>query len=476
MTTTSFRYKPDKIKYLTNIDTLDTLHKKHVGTFNDRKNNLQNLKQELEKCQNKMNSIDLSKTENWITIMKTKSDLKTKIENLKSEINDIENDVSELEYYSITSEILVDYYSINNDKNNCEEIYVPDSQLVSSQIANKPENDSYSKLRDLQVKSQEKRKPQKITRRRIRKDEKLQQYCILDFFASDDESNKKNNVCGDKNSKNNDDDKNCDKNNDENDNKMPAENKTGNVKIVSNKASLFNEYMRYVNHTTTSIDKKDKLKLCSTCGIEKKIMQSEGICVCTKCGEAEPIIIESEMLSHKDTVIEKVHYPYKRINHFMEWLNQFQAKESTDIPEQVYVDIRAELKKQKITNVNQISTKRVRIILKKLKYSEHYEHTIYIVCRLTGKTPPTLSRETEEKIKTMFKQIQEPFMRHCPPSRINFLSYSYVLHKIFKIIKLEKYTAFFELLKSKEKLRSQEEMWKKICDDLKWPFYSSVDI
>jgi len=130
----------------------------------------------------------------------------------------------------------------------------------------------------------------------------------------------------------------------------------------------------------------------------------------------------------------------------------------------------------KIAKVKNVTIQRVRIILRKLKYSEYYEHTVYIVSRLTGKAPPSLSRETEEKIKYMFKQIQEPFMRHCPSTRINFLSYSYVLHKIFKIMNLDEYIHYFELLKSREKLRIQEHIWEKICNELKWPFYSSMNI
>jgi hypothetical protein len=130
----------------------------------------------------------------------------------------------------------------------------------------------------------------------------------------------------------------------------------------------------------------------------------------------------------------------------------------------------------KISKINEVTIQRVKNILKKLKYSEYYEHTVYIVSRLTGRAPPSLSRETEEKIKYMFKQIQEPFIRHCPTSRINFLSYSYVLHKIFKILKLDDYSHYFELLKSREKLRTQEAIWEKICIDLNWTFYSSMDI
>lgn len=164
------------------------------------------------------------------------------------------------------------------------------------------------------------------------------------------------------------------------------------------------------------------------------------------------------------------------INVVIHGLNQFQAKETTDIPDSVYDDIMAELKKMKITKKEKITVHRIKGILKKLKYCDYYEHSVYIVSRLTGRSPPILSRETEETIKTMFRQIQEPFNRHCPSNRINFLSYSYVLHKIFKIIGLDEYAVYFELLKSREKLRMQENIWEKICNDLYWPFYPSENI
>ena len=41
--------------------------------------------------------------------------------------------------------------------------------------------------------------------------------------------------------------------------------------------------------------------------------------------------------------------------------------------------------------------------------------------------------EVQEKLRMMFKEIQGPFMKHCPKTRKNFLSYSYVLHKFNNI-------------------------------------------
>lgn len=113
-------------------------------------------------------------------------------------------------------------------------------------------------------------------------------------------------------------------------------------------------------------------------------------------------------------------------------------------------------------------------ILKKLKLHQYYEHMLHIISQLSGKHPPTLKRETEEEIKQMFKEIQEPFEKYRPKERTNFLSYSYILHKFFQILKMDEFLCYFPLLKSREKLKQHDKLWKLICNDLGWTFFPSI--
>ena len=85
-----------------------------------------------------------------------------------------------------------------------------------------------------------------------------------------------------------------------------------------------------------------------------------------------------------------------------------------------------------------------------------------------------MTRNTEEKLRTMFKEIQTPFMKHCPKDRKNFLSYSYVLHKFVELLGLDEFLPCFPLLKSREKLLQQDRIWKQICQELKWEFIKSI--
>ena len=93
---------------------------------------------------------------------------------------------------------------------------------------------------------------------------------------------------------------------------------------------------------------------------------------------------------------------------------QFQAKESTDIPQDVYDQILVELKKERIENMVDLQPVKLREILKKLKKNKYYEHVPHIINRLNGVPPPIMSPETEEELRRMFKEIQIPFHKFCP--------------------------------------------------------------
>ena len=116
----------------------------------------------------------------------------------------------------------------------------------------------------------------------------------------------------------------------------------------------------------------------------------------------------------------------------------------------------------------------MREILKKLKYNKYYEHIPHIINIINGQKAPILTRQYEEQLRIMFKEIQTPFMVHCPENRKNFLSYSYVLHKFCELLELDHLLIYFPLLKSREKLQQQDIIWQKICRTLLWEYIPSI--
>ena len=418
-----FKYKPDKLKNQEKICTLDGIHRERIKTFEQARSSLYDKKLDLQASTERLrhlNSIDQATLTD--ADIRLKAHLKSEISRLTNEINDISNNTSELDYYSKIDNIIFSYYGIIDEYNKPNTIRRQTNYINvnTDQAVN-----SHKRVKNLQ--------PQRD---------------IMSFFM-------------------------------ELDNSVDATQQ--NLPHPKNRAYLHEQYVNIINNGKNKKRKNinNTTKYCQTCKCERTLIQSEGIYVCEKCGETETTLIESDVPNYKEMALEKPIYPYKRLNHLVEWLNQFQAKESTDIPKEVYDAILLELKRSRIYNLQDLSISEMKAVLKKLKFHQYYEHIPHIISKISGKHPPTLSREIEEEIKQMFKEIQEPFAKYCPDERTNFLSYSYVLHKFFQILKMDEFVVYFPLLKSREKLRLQDKLWKKICEDLKqkdsrWEFYPSI--
>ena len=253
-----------------------------------------------------------------------------------------------------------------------------------------------------------------------------------------------------------------------------------------NRASLLEQYMckttpSYVRNasilqsTATSKLDENVVNMCEYCGsLDRTSVIHDGIIICNECATVEYILVDHERPSYKEPPKEVSYFAYKRINHLNEWLNQVQGKETTEVPEEIYDKIFYEIKKRKITNMREITHQQLRGILRKLGSNKYYEHTAHIVHRLNGLPVPTFPPELEEKIRVMFKQVQVPFLKHAPANRKNFCSYSYILAKFMQLLEKDEYLPYFPLLKSREKLQAQDNIWKKICEDLSWQFIASL--
>lgn len=241
------------------------------------------------------------------------------------------------------------------------------------------------------------------------------------------------------------------------------------------KSKLVNEYLaitdnKYINH----IDGEFTNTKCINCNNEMTNLVQEALSVCLSCGYQDVLLSEQNrpiMLYDKK---DGIHYSYKRINHFREWISQIQGKESTDIPNEVFERILNELKKEKITDTTKLTPKFMRTILKKLRTHKYYEHTAYIINRINGIPPPQFSPELEQNLSNMFMQTQPLFIKYAPANRLNFISYSYILHKFFLILNIPEYLPLFPLLKSRQKIAQNEDVFKKICKELKWNWIPSI--
>jgi len=257
-------------------------------------------------------------------------------------------------------------------------------------------------------------------------------------------------------------------------------NTVASMKVTSRKGVPRQDiYKKYLNEIE---DEGHEIKMtapdvkCYKCGSKysKFIDESSSEEICRECGTTEYILGDSVGYKEEQEHDKNIVYSYKRENHFNEWVSQFQAKESTNVPEEVVSKLRSEFKKQKLKDLSDITHEKVKALLKKLNFSKYYEHVPYITTMISGITPPTMPQALEDKLRLMFHSIQEPFEKHKPANRKNFLSYSFVLYKMCELLDADEYLKCFPLLKSREKLYIQDQIWEKICGELNWQFIRTL--
>lgn len=430
-----------------------------------------------------------------------KKNLEYKIQEKQVEIERIENKYEEKEYYIKVGDILFDYYNIfenneqdspskkspensqenNSDKEDDSSDEDDNSDFTNDMSDDSDTNDTENTNDDLNDSfTTSKKKNNTTTTNTKKKNETYQNISVSDYFSnmpSYSSFSLSNNSKLDQ--KQFDDDSFVQKDimsffevkKSDGNNPCVYENKN------TQKSVLHNKYMQEIQKYYNPELKKTNLTICPECGIERIMMVTEGILVCQECCFMDKVIVDSERPSFKEPPPEISYFAYKRINHFNEWLNQFQAKESSEIPPDVFDHIILELKKEKNLNLRNLKKSRVREILSKLKLNRYYEHVSHIIYKINGIPPPSIPNDLEEILRNMFRTIQGPFMKVCPEiakKRKNFLSYSYVLYKFLELLGYDELKKQFPLLKCREKLHRQDKIWQGICKELGWQFIRSI--
>lgn len=214
---------------------------------------------------------------------------------------------------------------------------------------------------------------------------------------------------------------------------------------------------------------------CPSCESDMSLQATEAKLICSECGFEMFVLIDSDKPSYKDAPRENTYFAYKKINHFNEWLAQFQAKDNTLITQEMMEAILAVIQKERITNPLKIKKEKIAEILRKLKFTKLYDHVPLVKNRIQQNiTHLTLSKEQEERLQHVFKEIQPSFIKYCPDDRSNFLSYPFVLYKLCQLLEMDEFLPCFNLLKDRVKLYNQDKVWQMICADMRWQFIRSV--
>ena len=252
---------------------------------------------------------------------------------------------------------------------------------------------------------------------------------------------------------------------------LPEAKKT--EELFKNQHNNVEKYLASIDQTYMDVSKYVyPTDICQFCHKGEMIpVESEGIMVCNQCAKQVVFLIDNEKPSYKEPPKEACFYAYKRINHFREILAQFQAKETTCIPENVLESIKQQIKKERI-EITQFTDKKAKEIMKKLGFNKYYEHIPFIKDKL-GIKPPVMTPDLEDRLCNLFMEIQGPYAKFCPDDRVNFLNYYYTVYKLCELLGRREFLPFFPMLKDREKRIEQDQIWKQICIELDWVFIAT---
>jgi hypothetical protein len=476
----AFKVKTKNRNPINTKQTLDATHHEIIDQFQQEIAQIPQIEEQITILENSIASINANiraHNDDPIYCMKLQEQI-WKLDDERSEllhkIQQIKSCDEESKYLLRTGGILQKYYKLIETEGD-EADHTPISSIIQQQQQQPKNNKS--------IKS------------------KLDKKSVLDWFTSDgsegqiiqtnnnDNNNDNNNEHNihkenienieDEDDDNNDyDDNNNNDDDDDNNDELTSQTINKNDDFIAeteSKGKLYNQYMSVIQKDyIVENNAEDTLDICELCNSEMLLNQNMGTLICSSCGVQDFILIDSDKPSYKDPPKEMTSFCYKRINHLNEFLAQFQAKETTDIDEDIYNEILVEINKERINNMADLTPEKLRIILRKIKRNDYYEHIPYIINQLNGLPPPVISPEVEEIIRNMFKEVQIPFDLYCPQKRKNFLSYNFVMYKFFELLELDEYLKSFQLLKSRTKLYQQDIIWKNICTYLSWEFIPSL--
>ncbi len=425
-----FKQKNKKIIQSDNRITLDAKHNEIVKNFKDEYKNIKKYQQELNFYQDKLSKlIDNSSEIINPDDLANQFHLENKIKDLSSKISKLEMQKEETNYFIQTGTILYDYY------NNLEDVATQpvEEDKPTKKVETTPETPKIlnffggggsAPINEVVVEEDDKEGKRALT--------------MSDFVEAGASQN-------------------------------------------FDRASSLDTYLSKIDKSYGVKSKVlKKIDFCKKCKVnfnkdyEMIINHNEGFMSCTKCGNMEYVVIESDKPNYKDPPPEATYFAYKRTNHLNEILNQIQAKESTDIPDEVLELIKEEIRKERIKDLTKLTNAKVRHFLRKLNLNKYYEHIAHIINKLNGLPPPIITKPVEDKLRICFREIQGPWMEITKKPKKNFLNYHYVLHKCVELLGHDEYKSLFPLLKSREKLQSHDLLWKIICARLNWEFIKTI--
>lgn len=250
--------------------------------------------------------------------------------------------------------------------------------------------------------------------------------------------------------------------------------------IIKKFFKIANNYQNQQNYLLKS--KSSNKLICNICK-SKDFDEIDNNYICINCGNV--IETDTQYSSYKD--VERVNmvakYTYDRKIHFRDCINQFQGKQNSTIPQEIYDNLTLQFKLHGLLigdentpvkkRFKKISKEHIYLFLKENGDSKYYEDVVLIHYNLTKKKPDDIAHlETKllDDFDTLTQLYDKIYKKNQKIERKNFINTQYVL---FQLLRRHKYPCKrkdFNILKTVDRKSFHDEICKNMFSILGWNF------
>ncbi|MDC3333034.1 hypothetical protein OAV62_02220 [bacterium] len=220
---------------------------------------------------------------------------------------------------------------------------------------------------------------------------------------------------------------------------------------------------------------------CTKCGFPTIEQTNLSTFICTKCGLDQEI--SKVMISYRDS--ERINitskYTYTRRIHFRDCINQFQGKQQSTIPQDIYDQIYEMLRshglelpgKTKQEKYKNVTKHHIGLFLREIGEANRYEDKNLIYHSITGNKLDDITHLEDVLIRDfdiLDELYEQMFIQTKKISRKNFIHTQYVLYQLLRRHKYPCKKNDFNLLKTTELKLFQDNICSLLFDKLGWNF------
>ena len=240
----------------------------------------------------------------------------------------------------------------------------------------------------------------------------------------------------------------------------------------SDRSGTLRRYFLSIDPVLYSNYYRDKLfvPLCSTCRIETLFNHTEGLHICPQCGKFEQSFINPNKYAHFEfQQQENIGGRYKYLKNFKVKLDQFLGISTVELTDVMRAKIEAAYQanpgpKDRIFMCN---------VLKRAGLNKYYKFASSLSFAAWGTQLPKFTGEEYDAITELFKEIDVNYVRFKSPTRSSFVSYGYVMGKLFEIMGRADLQRLILPIRSLRNLQEYDEFWKRVSHG-RWKFYPSI--